>query len=311
MNGVHSKVKRRISNFESTESRANLTEDSSDNFNSDIESVKTAKLNLPDGAGNLDDSNDSSFYERDATGFISASEKKARPRQNIARSADSASRIQQCLDYIHRILSRKDKDDFFQYPVTDLIAPGYSSMIKKPMDFSTLKRNVESGYYYTILEYRDDFVLMCENAMTYNKSDTIYYHAAKKLLDSGLKLMNKDKLLSLRRTLVVMRNLTSAEIGYPSDEEADVSETIVARKPRFTRPIANPSDTYNTAISKSIILKKLEALNSESMVSSESLLEETHNTAKAAHDKLKSRFPNGQTKFKWNYKPQLFKPRGE
>ena len=32
---------------------------------------------------------------------------------------------------------------------------------------------------------------MCENAMTYNKSDTIYYHAARKLLDSGLKLLNK------------------------------------------------------------------------------------------------------------------------
>lgn len=52
-----------------------------------------------------------------------------------------------------------------------------------------------------------------------------------------------------------MRNLTLSEIGYPSDEEGDASETPVSRKPRFTRPVANPADNYSTAISKSIILK--------------------------------------------------------
>lgn len=32
---------------------------------------------------------------------------------------------------------------------------------------------------------------MCENCMTYNKTDTIYYHAAKKMLDYGLKLLSR------------------------------------------------------------------------------------------------------------------------
>lgn len=35
-----------------------------------------------------------------------------------------------------------------------------------------------------------DFKIMCENAMIYNKPDTIYYKAAKKLLHSGMKILN-------------------------------------------------------------------------------------------------------------------------
>lgn len=34
---------------------------------------------------------------------------------------------------------------------------------------------------------------MCENCMIYNKSDTIYYQAARKMLDYGLKLLSKVK----------------------------------------------------------------------------------------------------------------------
>ena len=32
---------------------------------------------------------------------------------------------------------------------------------------------------------------MCENCMTYNKPDTIYYHAARKMLDYGFKLLSR------------------------------------------------------------------------------------------------------------------------
>jgi hypothetical protein len=32
---------------------------------------------------------------------------------------------------------------------------------------------------------------MCENCMTYNKPDTIYYQAARKMLDYGLKALSK------------------------------------------------------------------------------------------------------------------------
>ena len=47
--------------------------------------------------------------------------------------------------------------------------------------------------FYHVLQ--NDYVLMCNNAMTYNRPETIYYKEAKRLLQSGLKMMSKVVLI--------------------------------------------------------------------------------------------------------------------
>lgn len=49
-----------------------------------------------------------------------------------------------------------------------------------------------------------DFKVMCENAMIYNKPETIYYKAAKKLLHSGMKILST---VSWERPEQLYRNL--------------------------------------------------------------------------------------------------------
>lgn len=51
-----------------------------------------------------------------------------------------------------RFLHRKDPSAFFSFPVTDLVAPGYSSIIKRPMDFSTMKDKVKKECYQSLDE---------------------------------------------------------------------------------------------------------------------------------------------------------------
>ncbi|XP_038652733.1 bromodomain-containing protein 9 isoform X8 [Scyliorhinus canicula] len=103
--------------------------------------------------------------------------------------------LQQLLEHFLRQLQRKDPHGFFAFPVTDSIAPGYSMIIKHPMDFSTMKDKIMANEYNSITEFKGDFKLMCDNAMTYNRPETVYYKAAKKLLHTGFKMMSKQAAL--------------------------------------------------------------------------------------------------------------------
>ncbi|XP_028909695.1 bromodomain-containing protein 9 isoform X4 [Ornithorhynchus anatinus] len=103
--------------------------------------------------------------------------------------------IQQLLEHFLRQLQRKDPHGFFAFPVTDAIAPGYSMIIKHPMDFGTMKDKIVANEYKSVTEFKADFKLMCDNAMTYNRPDTVYYKLAKKILHTGFKMMSKAALL--------------------------------------------------------------------------------------------------------------------
>ncbi|MED6250579.1 hypothetical protein ATANTOWER_031358 [Ataeniobius toweri] len=115
--------------------------------------------------------------------------------------------LQEALNQLIRQLQRKDPNAFFAFPVTDLIAPGYSSIIKRPMDFSTMKDKVKKECYRSLDELKVDFRVMCENAMIYNKPETIYHKAARKLLHSGMKILNQERLDSLKQSIDFMSAL--------------------------------------------------------------------------------------------------------
>ncbi|XP_032482518.1 bromodomain-containing protein 9 isoform X2 [Phocoena sinus] len=103
--------------------------------------------------------------------------------------------IQQLLEHFLRQLQRKDPHGFFAFPVTDAIAPGYSMIIKHPMDFGTMRDKIVANEYKSVTEFKADFKLMCDNAMTYNRPETVYYKLAKKILHAGFKMMSKQAAL--------------------------------------------------------------------------------------------------------------------
>ncbi|KAM8773804.1 bromodomain-containing protein 7 [Rhynchonycteris naso] len=115
--------------------------------------------------------------------------------------------LQEALNQLMRQLQRKDPSAFFSFPVTDFIAPGYSMIIKHPMDFSTMKEKIKNNDYQSIEELKENFKLMCTNAMVYNKPDTIYYKAAKKLLHSGMKILSQERIQSLKQSIDFMADL--------------------------------------------------------------------------------------------------------
>lgn len=115
------------------------------------------------------------------------------------------------LEHLHRALEKRDPQQFFAWPVTDNIAPGYSAIISQPMDFSTMKQKIDDNMYSDLQDFINDFRLMCTNAMEYNHIDTVYYKASKRLLHAGTKMMQPEK---LGWVLNLVPDLTSADLGF-------------------------------------------------------------------------------------------------
>lgn len=60
---------------------------------------------------------------------------------------------------------------WFLEPVDPEDAPGYYDVIDQPMDFSTIKKKLESGQYRDITEFHEDMMLVKRNCQTYNPAD--------------------------------------------------------------------------------------------------------------------------------------------
>ncbi|XP_012937834.1 bromodomain-containing protein 8 isoform X2 [Aplysia californica] len=71
----------------------------------------------------------------------------------------------------------------FLHPVTDDIAPGYRSVVLRPMDLSTIKKNIEGGIIRTTVDFQRDMMLMFTNAIMYNSSDHNVYKMAQVMYD--------------------------------------------------------------------------------------------------------------------------------
>lgn len=96
------------------------------------------------------------------------------------------------LDVIEK-LKAKDKKEIFQVPVTDDEAPDYSTIIKNPMDLSTMQQKVFKLEYTSLEDMEADFILMINNCLTYNKKSTVYHKSAHKMKDDGERIFDQAR----------------------------------------------------------------------------------------------------------------------
>ncbi|XP_022298167.2 peregrin-like isoform X2 [Crassostrea virginica] len=82
-------------------------------------------------------------------------------------------------------LVEKDTSNFFTEPVSLDEVPDYLDYIDKPMDFETMRKNIDNHQYRTMDEFETDFEQIIKNCMKYNAKDTVFYRAATRLRDQG------------------------------------------------------------------------------------------------------------------------------
>lgn len=98
------------------------------------------------------------------------------------------------LHVIHRLKS-EDKLELFKEPVTKTIAPTYFDVIKQPMDLSTMLKKILQTEYTRVnfRDFRDDFELMCLNAVTFNSKerDFLIWREAWRFYGQGQRILRQ------------------------------------------------------------------------------------------------------------------------
>ena len=152
-----------------------------------------------------------------------STEPKSKP-EKVVLSAKMRKALNSLLEHLLKQLERKDAHDIFAWPVNDMIAPGYSSVIAQPMDFSTMRNKIITDQYFDVTDFKTDFNLMINNCCLYNNPDTVYYDIAKKVSGAGLKIMSNERLKNMKRTLNFLHDLTKQELsdlfGFSVEEES-------------------------------------------------------------------------------------------
>lgn len=164
-----------------------------------------------------------------------------------------------------------------------------------------MRQKIEDNEYQSISEFSDDFQLMCENAIKYNHSETVYHKAAKRLLHVGLKLLQPENLIrTLRPLSIYLKELTSKELGFDltnsMSQQADSQEMVDSADEAAT--ISNAVDeTINAQLEEEEKRKQRKIENDPKTrfepfvdnLTSEEILEQVKSAAKAARGKLFSK----------------------
>lgn len=88
----------------------------------------------------------------------------------------------------NRLVTHKYASVFLR-PITEDQAPGYHSVIFRPMDLSTIKKNIDNGTIRSTMHFQRDVMLMFQNAIMYNKQDTFVYKMAVSMQEECLQHM--------------------------------------------------------------------------------------------------------------------------
>ncbi|XP_023405128.2 bromodomain-containing protein 8-like isoform X1 [Loxodonta africana] len=100
----------------------------------------------------------------------------------------------------------------FLKAVSDRQAPGYKDVVKRPMDLTSLKRNLSKGQIRTMAQFQRDLMLMFQNAVMYNDSDHHVYHMAVEMQREVLEQIQVLYLENCRKKEYSLWNLISESL---------------------------------------------------------------------------------------------------
>ncbi|KAG6829934.1 hypothetical protein H0H87_009728 [Tephrocybe sp. NHM501043] len=139
--------------------------------------------------------------------FGAHEEKKAPPRPVKLKP------LKEVLTKLIAQIKKKDDYAFFLRPVDPSQVPGYTDVVKRPMDLGTMSVKVDRGKYRSLEDFTTDLRLVTGNAKVFNPPGTIYYTEAERIEAWGLDHISKA-------ASTVIQYETDWNIEIEKDDEA-------------------------------------------------------------------------------------------
>ncbi|XP_033212046.1 uncharacterized protein LOC117169671 [Belonocnema kinseyi] len=131
----------------------------------------------------------------------------------------------------------------FLKPITPEQVPGYHSIIFRPMDLTTIKKNIDNGTIRSTRHFQRDVMLMCQNAIMYNKRDSFVYKMAVTMQEEFLEHM--QILLQVTGEVSFHRETRTPANSIKSES----SQSVVKKRRSYVTP--SPHDTLGNKLRKS------------------------------------------------------------
>ncbi|EFN83648.1 Bromodomain-containing protein 8 [Harpegnathos saltator] len=128
----------------------------------------------------------------------------------------------------------------FLRPITEDQAPGYHTVIFRPMDLSTIKKNIDNGTIRSTMHFQRDVMLMFQNAIMYNKHDTFVYKMAVSMQEECLQHM--QILVQVTGEGTFRRETRTATASSSSE----TSENNIKRKRSHITPSPHDTDSLRS-----------------------------------------------------------------
>ncbi|PPQ97448.1 hypothetical protein CVT26_002796 [Gymnopilus dilepis] len=128
-------------------------------------------------------------------------------------------------------LKKKDDYAFFLQPVDVANVPGYSDIVKHPMDLGTMSDKVNRGKYRSLEDFASDFRLVTNNAKMFNPPGSIYHTEAQRLETWGLEHIAKASSTVIQYETDWNIDVEKDDDATPVNIDGDDDDTTTAPTP--------------------------------------------------------------------------------
>lgn len=164
--------------------------------------------------------------------------------------------LKECLSFVKELFSKKHSNyawPFWQ-PVDTEKYPDYLKKIKKPIDLTTIKTNIETGKYTTIDDFAKDMRLMFSNCLRYNPPESPIILQVRQLREAFEYRYAQFPEDYLRQKLVIPKNPVSLNTSVRQNYSASSSSSHVLessnQKTKKTKSVSSSSESSGSTKKK-------------------------------------------------------------